>query len=171
MKGVETMHEIVIRLKSGREFQFKCEEYTIETFKMDGTLSEFSYKGGVGECPIYLQEQDIECIVIIRKEREEKFEQVPNEDCIDRYSALAELDPLSYEYKTIKELPSVVPSIEPKSGKWRDIATELDASFKRHDFVCSECAHTANYFVGGSEDWWDMEKPNYCPNCGAKMKG
>lgn len=31
-------------------------------------------------------------------------------DCIDRYSALAELDPLSYEYKEITELPSVVPS-------------------------------------------------------------
>lgn len=31
-----------------------------------------------------------------------------SEDCIDRYSALAELDPRSYEYKAIKELPSVV---------------------------------------------------------------
>lgn len=42
-----------------------------------------------------------------------------SEDCIDKYSALAELDPLSYEYKEIKELPSVVPSkAEPNGGKW-----------------------------------------------------
>ena len=66
---IRTMSEIVMRLKSGREFRFKCEEYTIKTFKLDGTLSEFSYKGGVGECPIYFQEQDIECIAIIGKEK------------------------------------------------------------------------------------------------------
>ena len=103
------MNKIVMRFKSGREFRFKCEEYTITTFKLDGTLSGFSYKGGVGECPIYFQTQDIECIAIIKKEQIEALEQVPSEDCIDRYSALAELDPLSYEYKAIKELPSVVP--------------------------------------------------------------
>lgn len=33
-----------------------------------------------------------------------------SEDCIDKYSALAVLDPLSWEYKEINELPSVVPS-------------------------------------------------------------
>lgn len=32
-----------------------------------------------------------------------------SEDCIDRYSALAELYPLSYEYKAVKELPPVIP--------------------------------------------------------------
>ena len=104
------MKEIVMRLKSGREFRFKCEEYTIEIFKPTGTLSDFSYKGGVGECPIYFRMEDVECIAIIGKEQIEELEQVPSEDCIDRYSALAELDPSSYEYKAIKELPSVVPS-------------------------------------------------------------
>ena len=59
---------------------------------------------------------------------------------------------------------------EPKRGKWVDRASELDAGFRRHDFVCSECTRAANYFVGGSEDWWDMEKPKYCPNCGARME-
>lgn len=96
------MKDIIVRLKSGREFRFKCEEYTIKTFKPTGTLSEFNFKGGVGECPIYFQVQDIECIAVIGE--------APSEDCIDRYSALAELDPRSYEYKAIKELPSVVPS-------------------------------------------------------------
>lgn len=39
----------------------------------------------------------------------EALEKEPSEDCIDRYSALAEVDPSSYDYKAIKELPSVVP--------------------------------------------------------------
>lgn len=60
---------------------------------------------------------------------------------------------------------------EPKRGEWLDRASELDAGFGRHNFVCSECAHTAWYFVGGSEDWWAIRKPNYCPNCGADMRG
>lgn len=68
--------------------------------------------------------------------------------------------------KNLRELKQ-----EPKRGKWVDRASELDAGLGRHNFVCSECAHTAWYFVGGSEDWWDIRKPNYCPNCGADMRG
>lgn len=49
--------EIVLRLKSGREFRFKCEEYSISTFKIDGTIS------------IYFQTQDIECIAVICEEQ------------------------------------------------------------------------------------------------------
>ena len=104
------MYDIMMRLKSGREFRFKCEEYTIETYALNGELSNFIYEGGVGECPIYFRREDVECIAIIGKEQIGELEKVPSEDCIDRYSALAELDPLSYEYKAIKELPSVAPS-------------------------------------------------------------
>ena len=35
-----------------------------------------------------------------------------SEDCIDRYTVLAELDPRSVEYKIIKDLPSVAPQTE-----------------------------------------------------------
>ena len=62
------MHKVVLRLKSGREFQFKCKSYEIATFKMDGSLLDFSYEGGVGECPIYFQVDDIEAIAIITEE-------------------------------------------------------------------------------------------------------
>lgn len=75
----------------------------------------------------------------------------------------------AFEMKVF-ELEKKITEQEPKRGKWVDRASELNADFRRHDFVCSECAHTANYFVGGSEDWWDMEKPKYCPNCGARME-
>lgn len=66
------MHEIVVRLKSGREFHFKCREYNIKTFKQDGSLAEFTYDGGVGECPLYFQVTDIEAIAIITEEQKNK---------------------------------------------------------------------------------------------------
>ncbi len=53
--------------------------------------------------------------------------------------------------------------------QWIDNADEIDLKFQRHDYVCSKCEKKAYYFIGGTEDWWCMEKPNYCPNCGAKM--
>jgi len=60
--------------------------------------------------------------------------------------------------------------VDLKRGNWIDRASELDADFGRHDYVCSKCFKRANYFVGGSEDWWDTQEPNYCPNCGARME-
>ena len=60
---------------------------------------------------------------------------------------------------------------EPKTGHWiDDNENELDAQYGRHLYKCSECGKYADAFVGGTEDWWDIEKPNYCPNCGAKME-
>lgn len=59
---------------------------------------------------------------------------------------------------------------EPKRGKWKDIETETNINFGQHYFVCSECTRSASYFIRGSENWWHMKKPNYCPNCGARME-
>ena len=50
-----------------------------------------------------------------------------------------------------------------------DNENELDAQYGRHLYKCSECNTYANDHVGGTEDWWDIKKPNYCPRCGAKM--
>ena len=58
-----------------------------------------------------------------------------------------------------------------KTGHWiDDNENEIDAQYGKHIYRCSECNKYANDFVGGIEDWWDLEKPNYCPNCGAKME-
>ena len=56
-----------------------------------------------------------------------------------------------------------------KTGHWIDEADDIDAQFDRHEYKCSVCGRIANYYVGGNECWWDIYKPNFCPNCGARM--
>lgn len=58
-----------------------------------------------------------------------------------------------------------------KQGKWIDDADDIDSRFGKHDYRCSECGELARYFIGGTENWWCVQKPNFCPNCGAKMRG
>lgn len=59
---------------------------------------------------------------------------------------------------------------DPKIGHWvDDNEYEIDAQYGRHHYKCSECNEYADKFIGGTEDWWNLEKPNYCPWCGAKM--
>lgn len=41
-----------------------------------------------------------------------------------------------------------------KHGKW-------------NGYICSECNVCADYFISG--DFYFDEKPNFCPNCGARM--
>ena len=36
-------------------------------------------------------------------------------------------------------------------------------------YICSECNVCADYFISG--DFYFDEKPDYCPNCGARMDG
>ena len=55
---------------------------------------------------------------------------------------------------------------ESKIGHWIDDDDRMGRSI----YICSECNEHADKFIGGTEDWWDLEKPNYCPNCGAKME-
>lgn len=74
-----------------------------------------------------------------------------------------------YVCELIDKLPSVTP--KEKTGKWIDDANKIDAQFGRHTYICSECGKYAEYFVSGTEVWWDRIKPNFCPNCGAKMEG
>ena len=57
-----------------------------------------------------------------------------------------------------------------KIGRWREDANKIDAQFCRHTYICSECGKYAEYFISGTEVWWDRIKPNFCPNCGAKME-
>lgn len=66
------MNKIILRLKSGREFKFECESYTLRTLNLDGRLCDFNYEGGVGECPIWFNPDDVEAIVVVREGGEDK---------------------------------------------------------------------------------------------------
>ena len=36
---------------------------------------------------------------------------------------------------------------------------------------CSVCGHNWDEYVFGQDIWHDGSVPNYCPHCGARMKG
>lgn len=74
----------------------------------------------------------------------------------------------TWNYKTCIQIKSVLDQRE-KMGKWIDEADKIDAQFGRHTYKCSECGRYAEYFVSGTEVWWDRIKPNFCPNCGCHM--
>ena len=59
-----------------------------------------------------------------------------------------------------------VDAVEVVHGHWDDYSSKFD---KGMDLRCSVCGNRADKFVGGTEDWYCLWKPNYCPNCGANM--
>ena len=59
---------LCLRLKSGKEFCFSCDKYTITKSNVTGELLEFTYEGGFGECPSYFGLNDVESISRINTE-------------------------------------------------------------------------------------------------------
>lgn len=57
---------------------------------------------------------------------------------------------------------------EPKAGKWIIDDKEQGRIWHCH---CSNCKKDLQDYIGGSENWWLVRLPDYCPNCGAKMEG
>ena len=55
-----------------------------------------------------------------------------------------------------------MPSIQPKKGEWIEIVDEETENTKTWHYECSECGKP-NPCIG--------DNPNYCPNCGADMRG
>lgn len=67
--------------------------------------------------------------------------------------------------RCLEESPTVIPR-----GTWIDFASLIEKQFCRHDYKCSVCGASPDYFVGGLGDWWCSDAPKYCPYCGAKNK-
>ena len=64
------------------------------------------------------------------------------------------------------ERVNLLPSAEPKRGKWIDIDADFSRKwFKHHMYKCSECGNTLD-FDGVNAGRGDA---NFCPNCGARM--
>ena len=120
---------------------------------------------------------EIECL----EKAIEALEHEPCEDCISRQEAinsLGEVHPLDYNAQAIKarieQLPSVQP-IRPK-GKW---------VLQRHGLYdddihtgCSCCCYTPDRdihshieLIHGGGYTQKPYRPNFCPNCGADMRG
>ena len=115
--------------------------------------------------PVNLAEKKQPCEDCISREKVKQFlyerlDRLNDDELYDIFSRIID--------DMYNELPSVSP--KPKTGHWIETYSEIDAKYSRHSYKCSECGELASYFVGGSEDWWDLVKPNYCPNCGVKME-
>lgn len=63
------MYQIVMRFKSGREYNFKCKSFDVHSNPFN-ELILFDYRGGVGECPVYYNPKDVESIAVVNEEKE-----------------------------------------------------------------------------------------------------
>lgn len=60
--------KMILRLKSGRELRFTCDEYKISRLKMTGDLTGFDATNVHGECPVYFDIDDVEAIIEVKDE-------------------------------------------------------------------------------------------------------
>ena len=51
------------------------------------------------------------------------------------------------------------------SGKW---IIDDKESYRIWHCHCSNCGKDPQDYIGGTENWWLVRLPNYCPNCGSK---
>ena len=77
-------HNMCMRLKSGREFRFSCEKYTIKSYSMTGELAKVEFENVSGECPIFFKTNDIESISKYIEGEEGINEEEQNEDAACR---------------------------------------------------------------------------------------
>ena len=86
----------------------------------------------------------------------------PCEDTISRQAAIDALECINGVEDVLRSLPTVQP--EPKEGHW----IQYDKRFPwRHHYKCSECGNYLD-FSGVNAG---RGEANYCPNCGADMRG
>ena len=57
---------------------------------------------------------------------------------------------------------------ERKQGEW--IIDDKEGSRIWHCH-CSNCKKDPQDYIGGSENWWLIKLPSFCPNCSADMRG
>lgn len=62
-----------------------------------------------------------------------------------------------------------LPPVEPTrgKGKWIIDDKEYGRIWKCH---CSKCGKDPQIYIGGSENWWLVRLPKYCPTCGKEME-
>ena len=68
--------------------------------------------------------------------------------------------------KKIEELPSAQP--ERKTGKWNAYYHGINET-PSFTYSCNQCGYSAPYGLYGGK--YSQKEWNFCPNCGAKMRG
>ena len=98
----------------------------------------------------------------VEHEKTQLFSEGTTKDAISRQAAIDECNKRGAEHigYAIAHLPTVQP--EPHEGHWIRTDCGLDVECK-----CSRCGYKD--FVEPRDEYWF--KRNYCPNCGARMKG
>ncbi len=72
----------------------------------------------------------------------------------------AEIDTaILYVYSECKAIIKHLPSVQPRKGKWRYGNGEPATIGTSYSVICSEC------------NLWSEYCTNFCPNCGADMRG
>lgn len=84
-----------------------------------------------------------------------------NQEAKDRLIALRTSYKIRIEEEDIEALDKGIAMLEDKTGHWLEVfkVSVVGARVSCNEFSCSRCNNTFDYR-------WD-----YCPNCGAKMKG
>ena len=67
----------------------------------------------------------------------------------------------------IKENYALMKLDERKKGKWIIDDKEGGKIWHCH---CSNCKKDPQDYIGGSENWWLVRLPDYCPSCGLEME-
>ena len=57
------MHSMTIILKNGKTIDFECESYTTATSQITGKITKFSFKEITGNCPVYVDFEEIAAII------------------------------------------------------------------------------------------------------------
>lgn len=93
---------------------------------------------------------------------------------ISKESIVTLLEQYGYIDKEMERDLASIPSADVRRNihaAWEDTADPIDSRWGRKYYQCPKCSKRADYFMGGSEDWWCVDKPNFCPSCGAIMDG
>ena len=93
----------------------------------------------------------------VEHEKAQLSQEDTTKDTISRQAAIDALDCISGVEEVLKSLPSVQP--EPKEGHWIEGGIYRDVI----ECYCSECGQLMTTAA--------TVRMNYCPNCGARMKG
>lgn len=92
-----------------------------------------------------------------------------NEEAINLIEEFMVIDDWSLVY--LPDLPDAlelaIKALKKPHGEW-----EIHSVYGRiYHLFCSECKKDAEDYISGSENWWLNSVPNFCPNCGADMRG